>query len=75
LSDDEERRTFAGEVKNLHASRKELAVDLTTERDLHRARRGLSSHSVKNGVIHRLCRQNRSLLWSRFASIHDVDEN
>ena len=37
------------EVTNLYASREELAVALTMERrDLHRARRGLSSHPVTN---------------------------
>jgi hypothetical protein len=46
---EEKKRTFPDEVKNLHASRRSSLIDLTMERgNLHRARRGLSSHTVTN---------------------------
>ena len=71
----EEKRTFADEVKNLRASREELAVALTMER---RPAQGVAwfefsyCYELRN---HGLCRQNRSALWWIFASIHGVDEN
>ena len=56
------RGPSADEVKNLRASREELAVALTMERDLHRAWRGLSSHTVANEENHGLCMWNGNLV-------------
>ena len=69
------RGPSADEVKNLRASREELAVALTMERDLHRAWRGLSFIlSRTRRTTGYACGMEGSLL-STFASIHDVDEN